>query len=243
MGTAPEPLRRHGSEDNEQSSDAVVPCRVVIVDDHHLVRLALHTLLDPEPDLEIVGEAASVAAARPLLERVVPDVLVLDVHLPDGDGLELCPVASELGVKTLILTAYDGEELLVESMRAGAAGYVLKQDPAESVIVALRTVGAGGAHFSTAATPQMLAMIASGGTPVDPLAHLSDRERALLELLGEGLSNRQIAERLFLGERTVKNYVSRLLRKLDLDRRAEAAVLAARLEAQREMRRYSVGAR
>ena len=243
MGTAPEQPRSRPWTDDTKSSDAAQSLGVMVVDDHHLVRLALHTLLGAEPDLHIVGEAASLAAARPLLDRVTPDVLLLDVHLPDGDGLELCRTATRRGVKTLVLTAYDGEELLVDSMRAGAAGYVLKQDPAESVLTALRTVGAGGAHFSTAATPQMLAMIANGGTPEDPLAHLTDRERSLLELLGEGLSNRQIAERLFLGERTVKNYVSRLLRKLDLDRRAEAAVFAARLEAQREMRRYSVGVR
>ncbi len=244
MGTAPEPPRSRVCKDIGPGSDAAArACAVVIVDDHDLVRLALHTLIDPETDLTIVGEAASLAAARSLLDRVTPDVLLLDVHLPDGDGLELCQSAVDRGVKTLVLTAYDGEELLVEAMRAGASGYVLKQDPAESVLVALRTVGAGGAHFSTAATPQMLAMIAGGGTPEDPLAHLTDRERSLLELLGEGLSNRQIAERLFLGERTIKNYVSRLLRKLDLDRRAEAAVFAARLEAQREMRRYSVGTR
>jgi len=243
MGTVPEHPRSRVFEDNALSSDAVPSCGVVVVDDHHLVRFALHTLLDAEPDLHIVGEAASLAAARSLLERVTPDVLLLDVHLPDGDGLELCEAATKRGIKTLILTAYDGEELLIDAMRAGAAGYVLKQDPADAVLTALRTVGAGGAHFSTAATPQMLAMIANGGTPEDPLAHLTDRERSLLDLLGEGLSNRQIAERLFLGERTVKNYVSRLLRKLDLDRRAEAAVLSARLEAQREMRRYSVSTR
>lgn len=243
MGTVPEPPRSRGCQDNTNSSDSAPSCGVVVVDDHHLVRFALHTLLEAEPDLHIVGEAASLAAARSLLERVTPDVLLLDVHLPDGDGLELCEAATKRGVRTLILTAYDGEELLIDAMRAGAAGYVLKQDPADAVLTALRTVGAGGAHFSTAATPQMLAMIASGGTPEDPLAHLTDRERSLLDLLGEGLSNRQIAERLFLGERTVKNYVSRLLRKLDLDRRAEAAVFAARLEAQREMRRYSVSTR
>lgn len=243
MGAAPEHRRSRDRQDETRASDTAQSCGVVVVDDHHLVRLALHTLLDAETDLHIVGEAASLAAAHSLLERVTPDVLLLDVHLPDGDGLELCAAATKRGIKTLVLTAYDGEELLIDAMRAGAAGYVLKQDPADAVLTALRTVGAGGAHFSTAATPQMLAMIASGGTPEDPLAHLTDRERSLLDLLGEGLSNRQIAERLFLGERTVKNYVSRLLRKLDLDRRAEAAVFAARLEAQREMRRYSVSTR
>ena len=214
--------------------------RVLVVDDHHLVRLAVETLLADEPDLEIVAEADSLKQAATALRAVEPDVILLDIHLPDGDGLELCRAASSAGIKVLVLTAYAGEELIVEAMQAGASGYVLKQDRAEEIVTALRTVGTGGAHFSGAATPQMMAMIATGGLPEDPLAHLSDRERELLDLLGEGLSNRQIADRLYLGERTVKNYVSRLLRKLDLDRRAEAAVFAAKLDAERQMRRYAV---
>lgn len=244
MGTTPEPPRSRACQDVEQSSgSAVRRLGVAVVDDHDLVRVALHTLLAGEDDLEIVGEAASLSAGRSLLERVEADVVLLDVHLPDGDGLELCREAVEKDVRVLVLTAYDGDELLVEAMRSGAAGYVLKQDPADSIITALRTVARGGAHFSTAATPHMLAMIAGGGPPAGPLDDLTDRERTLLDLLGEGLSNRQIAERMFLGERTVKNYVSRLLRKLDLDRRAEAAVFAARLQAERDARRYSVGSR
>ncbi len=214
--------------------------RVLVVDDHHLVRLAVETLLADEPDLEIVAQADSLKQAAAALRATDPDLILLDIHLPDGDGLELCRAASAGGVSVLILTAYAGEELIVEAMQAGASGYVLKQDPAGEIVNALRTVGTGGAHFSGAATPQMMAMIAGGGLPEDPLAHLSDRERELLDLLGEGLSNRQIADRLYLGERTVKNYVSRLLRKLDLDRRAEAAVFAAKLEAERQMRRYAV---
>ena len=214
--------------------------RVLVVDDHHLVRLAVETLLADEPDLEIVAQADSLKQAAAAIRATDPDLILLDIHLPDGDGLELCRAASAGGVSVLILTAYAGEELIVEAMQAGASGYVLKQDPAGEIVNALRTVGTGGAHFSGAATPQMMAMIAGGGLPEDPLAHLSDRERELLDLLGEGLSNRQIADRLYLGERTVKNYVSRLLRKLDLDRRAEAAVFAARLETERQMRRYAV---
>lgn len=230
-GRAPEGARPTGSTH---------ATRVLVVDDHHLVRLAVKTLLADEPDLEIVAEADSLKQAANAIRSVDPDVILLDVHLPDGDGLELCRVASAGGIKVLILTAYAGEELIVEAMQAGASGYVLKQDRAEEIVTALRTVGKGGAHFSGAATPQMMAMIATGGVREDPLAHLTDRERELLDLLGEGLSNRQIADRLYLGERTVKNYVSRLLRKLDLDRRAEAAVLAAKLDAERQMRRYAV---
>lgn len=217
--------------------------RVLIVDDHHLVRLAIETLLADEDDVEIVAQADSVRQATVALASCRPDVVIVDLHLPDGDGLDLCRAASAQGVSVLVLTAYAGEELIVEAMQAGASGYVLKQDPADEIVTALRTVGSGGAHFSGAATPQMIAMIASGGLPEDPLSHLSERERELLGLLGEGLSNRQIADRLFLGERTVKNYVSRLLRKLDLDRRAEAAVYAAKLEAERQMRRYAVAPR
>lgn len=244
MGTTPEPPRSRACQDNEHGSgSAVRRLGVAVVDDHDLVRVALHTLLAGEADLEIVGEAASLTAGRSLVERVDADVVLLDVHLPDGDGLELCREAVAKDMRVLVLTAYDGDELLVEAMRSGAAGYILKQDPADSIITALRTVASGGAHFSNAATPHMLAMIAGGGPPAGPLDDLTDRERTLLDLLGEGLSNRQIAERMFLGERTVKNYVSRLLRKLDLDRRAEAAVFAARLQAERDARRYSVGSR
>ena len=241
MGTPPEPPRSRACQDTDNGSASPVDRHtVVVVDDHHLVRVAVHTLVGDEPDLEIIGEAGSLAEARAQLAAVTPDVLLLDVHLPDGDGLELCREAAERDIKVLVLTAYTGEELLIEAMRSGASGYILKQDRAEEILAAIRTVSTGGAHFSGAATPQMLAVIATGGVADDPLAHLSDRERELLSLLGEGLSNRQIAERLFLGERTVKNYVSRLLRKLDMDRRAEAAVYSARLEAQREMRRYSL---
>lgn len=241
MGTAPETSRGRATSDNDTSASAAgQPHRIVVVDDHHLVRLAIRTLLENEDDLEVVAEADSIASARNVLATTEADLLVLDVHLPDGDGLALCSDAAERQVKVLILTAYAGEELLVEAMQAGASGYMVKQDRPEEVVVALRTVAAGGAHFSGTATPQMLSVIATGGLPADPLAHLTERERTLLSLLGEGLSNRQIAEKLFLGERTVKNYVSRLLRKLDLDRRAEAAVFSARLEAQREMRRYAL---
>ncbi len=245
MGNISEPPRNRVGGDIGDTPDAAPSSvkRVVVIDDHHLVRMAIGTLLAGEGDLEVVAEADSLARGRAALATARPDVLLLDVHLPDGDGLELCREAIANGVHVLILTAYAGEELIVEAMQAGASGYVLKQDPAEEVLVALRTVASGGAHFSGAATPQMLAVIATGGLPEDPLAHLTDRERELLSLLGEGLSNRQIAERLYLGERTVKNYVSRLLRKLDLDRRAEAAVFSAKIEAQREMRRYSLTSR
>ena len=214
--------------------------RLLVVEDHELVRFAIRTLLAGEPGFEIVDEVATVAAARDALAVHRPDIVVLDVHLPDGDGLELCPVATENGTAALVLTAYAGETLIGEAMQAGASGYVLKHDPASEILTALHNVAVGGAHFSGGATPQMMAMIASGGMPEDPLAHLSTRERELLGLLGEGLSNRQIAERLYLGERTVKNYVSRLLRKLELDRRAEAAAYAAKLDSERQLRRFAM---
>ena len=239
MGHETEPLFTRALEGDDPATEPAVT-RVLIVDDHHLVRLAIETLLESEPELSIVAQADTLERGCAAVAATDPDVVLLDVHLPDGDGLDLCREAVARGVKVLVLTAYAGEELIVEAMQAGASGYVLKQDPADEIVAALRTVGSGGAHFSGAATPQMMAMIATGGLPEDPLAHLSDRERDLLDLLGEGLSNRQIAERLYLGERTVKNYVSRLLRKLDLDRRAEAAVFAAKLDAQRKMRRYSI---
>jgi len=234
MGSTSEPLRPRASED---------AIRVLLVDDHDLVRMAIRTLVAEEPGIEIIGEADTVERGRSLAAATRPDVILLDVHLPDGDGLDLCREAVRNEIRVVVLTAYASDELIIEAMQAGAAGYVMKQDPVEEVLTAIHAVGTGGAHFSDTATPQMLAVIATGGLPEDPIGHLTERERSLLSLLGEGLSNRQIAERLFLGERTVKNYVSRLLRKLDLERRAEAAAFAARLESQREMRRYSVGPR
>ncbi len=212
--------------------------RVVIVEDHDLVRLALRTLIEPEPDLEVVAEAATVADGMEAMRRHRPDVVVIDMQLPDGDGLGLCREAAALGARPLVLTAFVAEELLIDAMRAGAVGYLLKHDRPEDILNAVRAVAAGSALFSAPATATLLAMIAGGGPADDPLAELTERERELLSLLGEGLSNRQIAERMFLGERTVKNYVSKLLRKLDMDRRAEAAAYASRIKTEKELRRF-----
>lgn len=245
MGKSSEPLRPRISEDTSGSTQAPTEAaiRVLVVDDHDLVRMAIRTLVADEPKIEIIAEADNVERGRSVAAATRPDLILLDVHLPDGDGLDLCREAVQNQIGVVVLTAYAGDELIIEAMRAGASGYVLKQDPVEEILAAIHTVGTGGAHFSDTATPQMLAVIATGGLPEDPIGHLTERERDLLSLLGEGLSNRQIAERLYLGERTVKNYVSRLLRKLDFERRAEAAAFHARLESQREMRRYSLGVR
>ena len=164
MGHEAEPVYTRAPEGQDSATESAVT-RVLIVDDHHLVRLAIETLLATEPELAIVAQADSLERGGAAIAATSPDVVLLDVHLPDGDGLDLCRFAVERGIKVLILTAYAGEELIVEAMQAGASGYVLKQDPADEIVTALRTVGSGGAHFSGAATPQMLAMIATGGLP------------------------------------------------------------------------------
>jgi len=211
-----------------------------VVDDHHLVRVALRTLLDDIPELAVVAEADSVGSGRRALVDHRPDLLVLDMHLPDGDGLLLCKEAVAESIPTVILTAFTGDELITSAMKAGASGYLLKQDEPSEIITGIRTVADGGAHFSTQATPSLMSIISGDAELNDPYEGLTSREKELIELLGEGLSNRQIAERLFLGERTVKNYVSRLLRKLDMERRTEAAVFASRVATERRIRRYSV---
>ena len=214
--------------------------RVVIVDDHHLVRVALKTLLIDVPELAVVAEADSVESGRRALVDHKPDVLVLDMHLPDGDGLLLCKDAAEASIPTAILTAFSGDELVTSAMMAGASGYLLKQDDPNEILTGVRTVAEGGAHFSTKVTPSLMSIVSGDAEFDDPYDGLTKRERELIELLGEGLSNRQIAERLFLGERTIKNYVSRLLRKLDMERRTEAAVFASKVATERRIRRYSV---
>lgn len=213
--------------------------RLVVVDDHHLVRVALRTLLDDMPDLAVVAEADSVGSGRRALADHRPDLLVLDMHLPDGDGLTLCQEAVDKSIPTVILTAFEGDELIASAMMAGAAGYLLKQDDPNEILAGIRTVAQGGAHFSTKAASSLMSIISGDVETNDPYEGLTNRERELIELLGQGLSNRQIAEKLFLGERTIKNYVSRLLRKLDMERRTEAAVFASRVATERRIRRYS----
>ncbi|WFR72076.1 response regulator transcription factor [Prescottella defluvii] len=204
--------------------------RVFLVDDHEIVRRGLVDLLGSAPDLTVVGEAASVGEAMARIPSSGADVAVLDVRLPDGNGVELCRDLRAVlpDLRCLMLTSYADDEALFDAVMAGASGFVLKQILGTDLISAVRTVGTGGSLLDSRATAALMQRIRSERT-VDPLAELSDQERAVFDLIGEGLTNREIAERLFLAEKTIKNYVSRLLAKLGMQRRTQAAVLATEL--------------
>lgn len=208
--------------------------RVFLVDDHEIVRRGLVDLLGSAPDLEVVGEAASVGEAMARIPGSGADVAVLDVRLPDGNGVELCRDlrASLPELRCLMLTSYSDDEALFDAIMAGASGFVLKQILGTDLVAAVRTVGEGGSLLDSRATSALMNRIRSARRD-DPLTQLSEQERAVFDLIGEGLTNREIAERLFLAEKTIKNYVSRLLSKLGMQRRTQAAVLAAELRKQR----------
>jgi DNA-binding NarL/FixJ family response regulator len=209
--------------------------RVVLVDDHEVVRQGLKTLIDTQDDLEVVGEAGDVDNAIRQVGYHSPDVVVMDVRLPDGTGVEACrEIRSRWpDVKVLMLTSYADEEALVSSIMAGASGYVLKRIDSQDLVDAVRRVGNGESLLDPNLTDRLFARI-RGDEPDDPLlARLSPQERKILDLIAEGHTNRQIAEDLFLAEKTVKNYVSNLLSKLEMSRRSEAAAYAARLQADR----------
>jgi DNA-binding NarL/FixJ family response regulator len=204
---------------------------VFLVDDHEIVRRGISDLLGEEPDLEVVGEAASATEALALMPAATPDVAVLDIRLPDGNGIELCrELRSRLPtVQCLMLTSFADDEALFDAIMAGASGFVLKQILGGDLVHAVRTVAAGQSLLDARTTSALLDRIRRERVRGDPLRTLSEQERTVLELIGEGLTNRQIADRMFLAEKTVKNYVSHLLSKLGMQRRTQAAVLASRL--------------
>ncbi len=208
--------------------------RVFLVDDHEIVRRGLVDLLGSAPDLTVVGEAASVGEAMARIPSSGADVAVLDVRLPDGNGVELCRDLRTVlpDLRCLMLTSFADDEALFDAVMAGASGFVLKQILGTDLISAVRTVGAGGSLLDSRATAALMQRMRSERT-ADPLAELSDQERAVFDLIGQGLTNREIAERLFLAEKTIKNYVSRLLAKLGMQRRTQAAVLATELRNKR----------
>jgi len=208
-----------------------VPTRVFLVDDHEIVRRGIADLLDDEPDLLVCGEAASAAEALARIPASRPDVAVLDVRLPDGNGVELC---RELRARTpelhcLMLTSFSDDEALLDAIMAGAAGFVLKQVLGHDLLAAIRTVASGQSLLDGRTTAALMNRLRRQRDDADPLRELSDQERTVLELIGDGLTNRQIAERMFLAEKTVKNYVSHLLAKLGMQRRTQVAVLATEL--------------
>jgi DNA-binding NarL/FixJ family response regulator len=205
---------------------------VFLVDDHEVVRRGLADLLASDTELEIIGHAGSVSEAMVRIPALKPDVAVLDVRLPDGNGIELCrELLSELpDLRCLMLTSFTSDEAMLEAILAGASGYVVKDIRGMELAQAIKDVGAGKSLLDNRAAAALMAKLRGNAEPPDPLSGLTDRERTLLGLLSEGLTNRQIAARMFLAEKTVKNYVSRLLAKLGMERRTQAAVFASKLE-------------
>ncbi|MGW7517535.1 response regulator [Streptomyces sp. NPDC054796] len=216
-----------------------LPIRVFLLDDHEVVRRGLRDMLSAEPDLEVVGDASDARQALVRAPALRPHVAVLDIRLggmdegSDQEGIEVCRElrARMPDLACLMLTSFDDDEALFDAIMAGAAGYVLKQIKGSDLVSAIRTVASGKSMLDPGATARVMERLrAPHSRPGPPgLAHLSPRERQVLELIGEGLTNRQIAERLFLAEKTVKNRISSLLAKLGVGRRVQAAVIAERL--------------
>jgi two-component system response regulator DevR len=209
------------------------PIRVFLLDDHEVVRRGVADLLGGEPDMEIVGEASTAAEALARVPAARPDVAVLDVRLPDGDGVSVCrELRSRLpDLRCLMLTSFADDEALFDAIMAGAAGYVLKQIRGTDLVGAVRTVASGQSLLDPRTTARVLDRMRSAAAAPrpDPLDVLSEQERTVLDLIGEGLTNREIGERMFLAEKTVKNYVSHLLAKLGMQRRTQVAILATEL--------------
>ena len=215
-------------DDTDQGSGQI---GVFLLDDHEIVRKGVRDLLEAEPDITVVGEAGTAQSALARIPALRPDVAVLDVRLPDGDGVSVCrEIRSKMPeVACLMLTSFGDDEALFDAIMAGAAGYVLKQIRGTDLVGAVRTVAAGQSLLDPQAASKVMARMRDRSRKPDPLAGLTEQERKILELIGEGLTNRQIGERMFLAEKTVKNYVSSLFAKLGMERRTQAAAYAARV--------------
>lgn len=208
------------------------PIRVFLLDDHEVVRRGVRDLLNAEPDIEVVGEAGTAEQALARGRAVRPDVAVLDVRLADGDGITVCRELRSVmpHLACLMLTSFDDDDALLDAIMAGAAGYVLKEIKGSDLVSAVRTVAAGKSMLDPATTARLMTSLRTEQpAPAEPsvLDSLSEREREILALIGEGLTNAQIGKRLYLSEKTVKNNISRLLAKLGVERRVQAAVLAS----------------
>jgi len=204
---------------------------VFLLDDHEVVRRGVRELLEVEDDLTVVGEAATAEEALARIPAAAPDVAVIDMRLPDGNGVEVCREVRSRSpeVQCVMLTSFADDEALFDSIMAGAAGYLLKQIKGTDLVDAIRRVASGQSLLDPTVTARVLERLRTGPVQDERLARLTDQERKILDLIAEGLTNRQIGERMFLAEKTVKNYVSNLLSKLGMERRTEAAVFAARL--------------
>jgi DNA-binding NarL/FixJ family response regulator len=221
----------------EPTAQALI--KVFLLDDHEVVRRGVASLLETEPDIQVIGEASTAQQALARIPALRPDVAVLDVRLPDGNGVAVCrEIRSQMPeVACLMLTSFTDDDALFDAVMAGAAGFVLKQIHGTDLVGAVRTVASGQSLLDPRSTARMMARLRDQASRRDPLAALSDQERRILELIGEGLTNRQIGERMYLAEKTVKNYVSNLLAKLDMQRRTQAAALAAQLKAEEATKR------
>jgi two-component system, NarL family, response regulator DevR len=204
--------------------------RVFLLDDHEIVRRGLKELLESEGDIEVVGESGLAQEATRRIPALRPHVAVLDGRLPDGSGIDVCREirSQHPEIAALILTSYDDDEALFSAIMAGAAGYVLKQVRGNDLIETVRRVAGGQSMLDPAVTQQVLDRLRKGPAEDPALAPLTPQEKKILELIGQGMTNRQIGEAMFLAEKTVKNYVSALLSKLGLERRTQAAVFAAK---------------
>ncbi|MDQ0958081.1 two-component system response regulator DevR [Streptomyces sp. B4I13] len=213
------------------------PIKVFLLDDHEVVRRGVHDLLEDQPDITVVGEAATAEQALVRAPALRPQVAVLDVRLPDGNGIDVCrELRSRMpDLACLMLTSFDDEEALLDAIMAGASGYVLKQIQGTDLVSAVRTVAGGQSLLDPSATTRLMARLRGAEEKksepeADGLPNLTDREREILALIGEGLTNRQIGQRLYLAEKTVKNHISRLLAKLGVERRIQAAVIATQAQ-------------
>ncbi len=209
---------------------------VFLLDDHEIVRRGVRDMLEAEGDITVIGEAGTASSALARIPALRPDVAVLDVRLPDGDGVTVCrEIRSQMPeVACLMLTSFADDDALMDAVMAGAAGYVLKQIRGTDLIGAVRTVATGQSMLDPRAASQLMARLRDQSSKKDPLAGLTPQERRILELIGDGLTNRQIGEKMFLAEKTVKNYISALFAKLGMERRTQAAAYAARVFGEHE---------
>lgn len=210
--------------------------RVFLLDDHEIVRRGIAELIGLQSDLEVVGEAGTAADAIVRITASQPDVAVLDVRLPDGNGVEVCREVRSLfpNIHVLMLTSYSDDEALFNAIMAGASGYVLKEIRGTDLITAIRQVAAGNSLLDPSVTERVLERLRNGNKENDELSGLTEQEKTILNLIGKGMTNRQIGEQMHLAEKTIKNYVSVLLAKLGMERRTQAAAYVARLETNSE---------
>ncbi len=216
--------------DTTSRTPAGASIRVFLLDDHEIVRRGVKDLLEGEPDIEVVGESGTAEDAVEAISRIRPDVAVLDGRLPDGSGIDVCREVRSRHpeIATLILTSFDDDEALFAAIMAGASGYVLKQVRGNELITTLRRVAAGQSTLDPAVTSAVLERLRTGAQRSSAMEQLTAQEQRILALIGEGMTNRQIAATVFLAEKTVKNYVSSLLAKLGLSSRTQAAIYATR---------------